>query len=386
MPSVNNSNKDGYIIEQTFKISDIDKFNNTWRAFNMSNGPFNSAFVSKANANKAIADQTGGEIPKFYSQEVGLFNKKYEPGKFSILKQDETNSKPLAKATFSLTDEDNNVIYRSSGADGIVSFENLKPGSYTLKEEISPTGFVKTDRRWNVNVSIDGNVTITEIGLNASGGTIYGKEIQIPVGNKPTATEFRVYKKDADNKPLEGAEFKLTKQGETNAFATGTSRDGGVVKFNKSLEKGTYILEETKSPDGYQTLDSKWVVEVDANNKVKIYTYNEKKEDDSSGETQQFENSLLTQDGVNWVNVSQRPTDKFISGDNRQTGYADQSITPYKLGTRIVCINKTDKYAIQRYVINPEGKDIDINSALVHREKLWDDNMKWYAGKEKVKI
>ncbi|MSB11277.1 SpaA isopeptide-forming pilin-related protein [Finegoldia sp. BIOML-A1] len=388
MPSVNNSNKDGYIIEQTFKISDIDKFNNTWRAFNMSNGPFNSAFVSKANANKAIADQTGGEIPKFYSQEVGLFNKKYEPGKFSILKQDETNSKPLAKATFSLTDEDNNVIYRSSGADGIVSFENLKPGSYTLKEEISPTGFVKTDRRWNVNVSIDGNVTITEIGLNASGGTIYGKEIQIPVGNKPTATEFRVYKKDADNKPLEGAEFKLTKQGETNAFATGTSRDGGVVKFNKSLEKGTYILEETKSPDGYQTLDSKWVVEVDANNKVKIYTYNEKKEDDSSGETQQFENSLLTQDGVNWVNVSQRPTDKFISGDNRQTGYADKSITPYKLGTRIVGINKTDKYAIQRYVINPEGKDIDINSALVHREKLWDDNMSWYAGKgkEDVKI
>ena len=386
MPSVNNSNKDGYIIEQTFKISDINKFNNTWRAFNMSNGPFNSAFVSKANANIAIADQTGGEIPKFYSQEVGLFNKKYEPGKFSILKQDETNNKALPNATFSLTDEDNNVIYRSSGADGIVNFENLKPGSYTLKEEIPPEGFIKSDRRWEVNVSIDGNVTITEIGLNASGGTIYGKEIQIPVGNKPTATEFRVYKKDADNKPLEGAEFKLTKQGAKDAYATGTSGNNGVVTFGKKLEKGTYILEETKSPEGYQRLDNKWVIEVDDKNNVKIYTYNEKKQSDSNEGTQKFENSLLTQVNVNWVNVSQRPTDKFITDDNRQTGYADKSTTPYKLGTRIVGINKTDNYAIQRYVINPEGKDIDIYNALIHREKLWEDNMSWYAGSEEVKI
>ena len=386
MPSVNNKNKDGYIIEQTFKISDIDKFNNTWRAFNMANGPFNAAFVSKANANTAIGDQIGGEIPKFYSQEVGLINKKYKPGNFKILKQNETNNTPLSGASFSLTDEENNVIYRTSGTDGIVNFENLKPGSYTLKEEISPKDFVKTDRKWEVNVSIDGNVSITEVGLNATGGTIYGKDIQIPVGNKPAATKFTVYKKDADNKPLPGAEFKLTKQGETTAFDTGTSGTDGVVKFNKNLTKGTYILEETKSPEGYQKLDNKWVVEVDANNKVKIYTYNEKKQNDPSGGAQQFENSLLTQDGVNWVNVSQRPTDKFISGDNRQTGYADKSSTPYKLGTRIVGINKTRKYAIQRYVINPEGKDIDIYNALVHREKLNYDNMKWYAGTEDVNI
>ena len=386
MPSVNNKNKDGYIIEQTFKISDINKFNNTWRAFNMANGPFNAAFVSKANANIAIGDQTGGEIPKFYSQEVGLINKRYTPAKFKILKSNETNNKALPGASFSLTDENNNVIYRTSGADGIVNFENLKPGSYTLREEKSPKGFVKADRRWDVNVSIDGTVVITEIGLNASGGSIVGKDIQIPVTNKPTATEFRVYKKDANNKPLPGAEFKLTKQGETKVFATGKSRDDGVVKFNPNLTKGTYILEETKSPEGYKKLDNKWVVEVDANNKVKIYTYNEKKQDDPNTGIQQFENSLLTQDGVNWVNVSKRPTDKFISGDNRQTGYADKSSTPYKLGTRIVGINKTEKYAIQRYVINPEGKDIDIYNAIVHREKLWDDNMKWYAGKEDVKI
>ena len=84
--------------------------------------------------------------------------------------------------------------------------------------------------------------------------------------------------------------------------------------------------------------------------------------------------------------MSQRPTDKFISGDNRQTGYADKSTTPYKLGTRIVGINKTGKYAIQRYVINPEGRDVDIYNALIHREKLNYDNMSWYKGDEVVNI
>ena len=65
-PAIRNS--EGYVIEQTFKITDIDQFNKTWRAFYMSNGNLESAFASKANVNTAIGDQTGGEIPKFYKE------------------------------------------------------------------------------------------------------------------------------------------------------------------------------------------------------------------------------------------------------------------------------------------------------------------------------
>ncbi|KXA10887.1 SpaA isopeptide-forming pilin-related protein [Finegoldia magna] len=384
MPSVNDRNRDGYIIEQTFKIDDMDKFSNTWRAFNMANGDFNSAFVSRANVNKATGDQTGGEIPKFYSQEVGLINKKYTPGKFKILKTKETDNTALPGASFSLTDEENRTIYRTSGNDGSVNFEKLKPGSYTLKEEKAPDGWVKSERRWNVNVSIDGIVTITEVGLGATGDSIVGDTVkiaQLPVTNKPANPKFVVYKKDDENKPLEGAEFKITTK-DGKQVATGTSANGGVVNFTPGLNPGTYILEETKSPDGYKQLDQKWVVEVDANNKVKIYNYSK----DSSTAGQEFQGSLLVQDNVKWVNVSQRPTDRFIPGDNRQTGYLDNSPSPYRLGTRIVGINKTDKYVIQRYVINPEGKDIDIYNALIHREKLNYENMSWYKGDEVVNI
>lgn len=384
MPKVNDRNRDGYIIEQTFKIDDMHKFSNTWRAFNMANGDFNSAFVSRANVNKATGDQTGGEIPKFYSQEVGLINKKYTPGKFKILKTKETDNSALPGASFSLTDEEKRTIYRSSGADGSVNFEDLKPGSYTLKEEKAPTGWVKTDRRWNVNVSIGGIVTITEVGLGATGDSIVGDTVKIaelPVTNKPVNPKFVVYKKDNENKPLEGAEFKITTK-DGKQVATGTSVTGGVVNFTSALSTGTYILEETKAPDGYQKLDKKWVVEVDANNKVKIYNYS----DSSDTTVQEFKGFLLVQDNVKWVNVSRRPTGRFIPGDNRQTGYLDNATSPYRLGTRIVGINKKDKYVIQRYVINPEGKDIDIYNALIHREKLNYDNMSWYKGDEVVNI
>ncbi|MDU5977229.1 MAG: SpaA isopeptide-forming pilin-related protein, partial [Finegoldia magna] len=62
MPSINNG--EGYVIEQRFKIPDIDAFNNKWRAFVMNNGNLKSAFASGANKSFAKGDQTGGETPK----------------------------------------------------------------------------------------------------------------------------------------------------------------------------------------------------------------------------------------------------------------------------------------------------------------------------------
>ncbi len=383
MPSVGPYTNYGYVVEQTFKIDDMNKFNNTWRAFNMSNGKFNSAFVTRANYNKAVGDQTGGEIPKFFSQKVGLFNYKFTPGKFSIEKVNElNNSEKLSGATFSLTDEENNTIYRTTDANGKIDFTDLKPGSYTLKEVEAPENYNKSDKTWTVDVSNEGNVTITEFSIGSTGKQISGDNITLQVTNQPVAKKFVVYKKDGDNRPLEGAEFKLTKKGQTDAFATGTSNAQGIVSFNKDLTQGTYILEETKAPTGYTKLNKKWVVEVDADNKVKVYNYVE-----PSGTTDPDVNkSILGEEGTKWVNVAKRPLDGWILGDNRQTGYYNNYPVPYKLGTRIVAKNTDQKYVIQRYVINPEADSITLNNASIHREKPQFTNMDWYAGNGVYKI
>lgn len=385
MPSINDFSKDGYIIEQTFKIDNLYNFNNLWRVFCMTNNDFKSSFITRANYNKATGDQAGGEIPKFFSQKVALINKKYTPGSFKIKKLNDANREEVLQgASFSLTDEAGNTIYRSSGQDGIVEFSKLKPGIYTLKEESAPDKFIKTDKTWRVNVANDGNVSIVEIGLGSTGETLYGKDtIVLPVTNKPVATEFKVYKKDNENQPLQGAEFKITKAENGTQVATGTSDKNGTVSFNGALENGTYILEETKAPDGYNKIDKKWVLEVGDDKKVKIYNYIEGPKEGTNPEVNK---SILGEAGTKWVNVAKRPLTGWVLGDNRQTGYYNNWPVPYRLGTRIVAKNKDKNYVIQRYVLNPEADTITLNNASIHREKPQFTNMDWYAGNEDYKI
>ena len=374
------SGKDGYLIEQTFKITDIDKFNSTWRLFYMSSGKrLRSAFASRANVNKAIAEQTEGEIPKYYKERIGLINEKYTPGNFKITKLNEANrNEKLPNATFALTDENGRTIYRTSDANGEVNFTNIAPGRYTLKETKAPENFTLSNKEWQVTVFDDGNVRIREAGVTSSGASVYGKDLNISVTNKPTGKEFVVYKKDDKGQPLQGAKFKLTKQGGTLVEEV-ESDVNGIVKFTNNLTEGeTYILQETVPPTGYKPLNKKWVIKVEAG-KTKVYNYSEN--------TGQEIKSILGEEGTEWVDVKNRTTAGWNHYDNRWTGWVGNSEEARYLGTRIVAINKTKKYAIQRFVINPESANIAQSTiASIHREKPRDPNMTWYNGNAEYKI
>ncbi|WP_049690133.1 SpaA isopeptide-forming pilin-related protein [Anaerococcus jeddahensis] len=374
MPSINNG--EGYVIEQRFKIPDIDAFNNKWRAFVMNNGNLKSAFASGANKSFAKGDQTGGETPKYYKEDVGVINKKYTPGQFKIIKSNEADKSKLAGATFELTDANNNTIYRTSGNNGELSFTNLAPGSYTLKETRAPKDFIKSEKRWTVNVYADGSVRIAQIGILGSDESYFGNNeniIIMPVSNKPTGTEFRIYKKDSDGKPLQGAKFVI-KNKEGTKVKDGESNANGVVEFKDLTQGNTYIIEESQAPSGYKKLDKKWVLVIDKDGNKKVYNYR------GSSETTTTLNSILEKPNVNWVDVAGRSLDGWELYDNRYTGWTGNFPTPYKMGTRIVGINRKDRYIIQRYVINPEAVSIGATTATIHREKPEYPNMDWYSG------
>lgn len=374
MPSINNG--EGYVIEQRFKIPDIDAFNNKWRAFVMNNGNLKSAFASGANKSFAKGDQTGGETPKYYKEEVGAINKKYTPGQFKIIKSNESDNSKLAGATFELTDDNNNTIYRTSGKNGELSFTNLAPGKYTLKETKAPDNFVKSEKRWAVNVYSDGSVRITQIGILGSDESYFGNNeniIIMPVSNKPAGTQFRVYKKDSDGKPLKGAKFVIKNKDGTEVIKSGESNNNGVVEF-EGLTPGTYIIEESEAPTGYNKLGKKWVLVIEKDGNKKVYNYR------GSSETTTKLNSILEKEGVNWVDVAGRSLDGWNLYDNRYTGWTGNNVVPFKMGTRIVGINRDKKYVIQRYVINPEAANIGATTATIHREKPEYPNMTWYDG------
>ncbi|MFR7873336.1 SpaA isopeptide-forming pilin-related protein [Peptoniphilus grossensis] len=380
MPSINNG--EGYVIEQRFKIPDIDAFNNKWRAFVMNNGNLKSAFASGANKSFAKGDQTGGETPKYYKEDVGVINKKYTAGQFKIIKSSQSDNSKLAGATFELIDANNNTIYRTSDNEGELSFTNLAPGSYTLKETKAPKDFIKSEKRWTVTVYSDGSVRITQVGLAGSDESYFGNNeniIIMPVSNKPSGAEFHVYKKDSDGKPLQGAKFVIKNKEGTKVIKNGESNTNGLVEFT-DLTQGTYIIEESEAPKGYNKLDKKWVLVIDKDGNKKVYNYRK-----NSDTTSQL-NSILEQNGVNWVDVAGRSLDGWQLYDNRYTGWTGNNVDPFKLGTRIVGINRDEKYVIQRYVVNPEAANIGATSATIHRELPEYPNMDWYKGDEVYQV
>ena len=385
MPNIS-PQKEGFIVEQTFKITDINNFINLSRIFYMNNGAtsdakgMESAFANSANFNTAKADQTGEEIPKYYEEITGLINKKYTPGKFKITKLDEADrSKKLSGAIFVLKPEDGNPIYRTSDVNGEISFTGLAPGRYILEEFKVPDKHIKTNKQWQVFVFSDGNVRITEAGVSVSTQSYDGNNINIEVTNKPEGQDFVVYKKDDKGNPLQGAKFKLTKHNDTSFKAIEKESDEkGLVKFG-ALQYGTYIIEEISPPSGYKPLDKKWVLVIDKNGK-KVYNYREQ----SSNHNKL--NSILEKANVNWVDVGNRSLEGWNLYDNRRADWTANYPTPFKLGTRIVGINKTDGYVIQRYILNPESLNIGATTATIHREKPEYPNMDWYDGKAKANI
>ena len=384
MPQIS-SDQEGYVIEQTFSIRDINAFNSHWRAFSMTNGPgvdnntsLKSTFVNAPNRNLARGDQVGVEIPKTFTEVVGLINRKYEPGSFKITKLNATDKTGLQGASFSLKNENGDTIIRTSASNGLIEFNNLAPGRYTLSEIQAPEGYVKTDQEWQVTVYRDGYVRIDSLSILGDGGRYFGKDtINITVENKPKGQDFRIYKKDDQDKGLEGAVFTLTKEGDTTFKKTKRSNANGLVTFG-SLADGTYIIEETKAPDGYKPSNQKWVLVIDKDGK-KVYNY-------SQSESQE-DLFFLKDEGTYRVNVKERSQAGWSYNDNRRTGWTNKSTVARYMGTRIIAINKDKKYVIQRYVINPEAADIDgITAATIHREKPHYQNMDWYAGNEKYKV
>ena len=88
-----------------------------------------------------------------------------ERGAIRLLKTDAKTGDPLAGATFAIyrVEEDGTVAEEPSdtqvsGADGIISFENLTVGDYAIRETNAPTGWLVSTDTISAKVSADGQV------------------------------------------------------------------------------------------------------------------------------------------------------------------------------------------------------------------------------------
>lgn len=178
---------------------------------------------------------------------------------FSIRKVDENGTiiygdSDALKATFVLKQGTTTIATEQTELDGIVTFDGLAPGTYTLEETIAPQGYELINRIYTVVVSSSGAVTITYI--NESGATIPVSSNPLIVVNPKAGFDITLLKVNEDGtETLTGARFTLYKVGTDGITLTEVTNvpvgNDGKLNF-VDLMPGDYAIEETVAPTGYQ--------------------------------------------------------------------------------------------------------------------------------------
>ena len=164
----------------------------------------------------------------------------YPYGSILVSKTDALTGKPLANARFKVTTGAGTAAGSSNGEfitneNGEFLVPNLKPGSYVVTELEAPQNYVLDTTPQTVDIGTDGKV------------------YKLSFKNQPVST-LVILKMDSNSKkPLANAEFKVTtSKGDVVGKGNGifkTDKTGTITIPN--LQKGSYIVEEIKSPDGY---------------------------------------------------------------------------------------------------------------------------------------
>ncbi|MCR4943765.1 MAG: hypothetical protein K5986_04790, partial [Clostridium sp.] len=144
----------------------------------------------------------------------------------------------------------------------------LRVGKYVLKERKAPEGFIVAEgyTKFEVTEGKDTIISNDEIHKNfinqCKKGTVKLTKVDKDYpDNKLTGAEFKVYEdKDADGQPDKDSEVVIMKESETGIYTA-------------SLRIGKYVLEESKSPEGFIEDEGYTKFEVIANQEIEIYNY-----------------------------------------------------------------------------------------------------------------
>ena len=163
----------------------------------------------------------------------------------TLVKQD-MDGNPLAGVEFGLLKDDEFLVaVAQSDAKGIVTFEKIPCGKYTIREVQPLPGYLLND---------------TVVHLTVDNTFANPSEPLAVIENHPI--EVILHKIDKDNKPLPGAIFGLF---DSDGFLcmTALSDVTGTVKFSY-VPYGSYTIRELEAPDGYLLSQTVIPIEIDA--------------------------------------------------------------------------------------------------------------------------
>lgn len=172
------------------------------------------------------------------------------------------------------------------------SFASLAPGYYSLEETKVPTGYKKDDTVFKFQIDSAGKLLDEngkEITANSKPTTdgfylTSDNKIVLIKYNELRDFDFSILKKNSQsNKPLADTEFSLaTKEDSNTILATLKTNDEGTGQFldasgnHYGVRPGTYVIKETRAPEGFVLLEGTFEVTINADGTVGDVTYDGK--------------------------------------------------------------------------------------------------------------
>ena len=182
-------------------------------------------------------------------------------GSVSVTKTDANTGKVLAGATFDLISGSTVIQSMTTGADGVVTFTNVPPGTYTIRERTAPEGYTL------------GSVNVQTVNVSN------GQTSRVTFANEKITARIKIVKKDSlTGDKLAGAAFKITRlsgPAVVSGMAIGESitivTDVNGEITTSWLEWGRYRIEETAAPEGF--ILTGYSTEVNAYENGKTYSF-----------------------------------------------------------------------------------------------------------------
>lgn len=205
-------------------------------------------------------DSTSRKVPTITMKNEKLAN-------LSFKKTDKKTGNALEGATFTIegtTDANKSFSKRAtSTSTGMVFFEGIPNGTYTMTETNTDENHQKLTGTFNVTVS---GYKVTEFAyVEGDTTTDLSKDGTAEVSNPPQIPKIYIKKVEADNGDttkdsaseswdtkdgLSGASFQILNS-DGVVLQTVTTEDDGTAVFNVGFPDGTYTIKETKAPEGY---------------------------------------------------------------------------------------------------------------------------------------
>ena len=199
---------------------------------------------------------TAGEMATATTQDT--LNINVNNAKLKIRKTEENTNTPIEGVKFALYKDEKLLQEKQTDKDGRISFDNLYPGKYTVKEVETAEKYVLEN-------------TPKEIELK------YNETKEIEITNKLKTGKIKVYKVDKDNKEvkIEGVKFDLYSEELKKVVGTYTTDKNGEINV-ENLPVGEYKVIEKESNKWYNLADE-IKIKVDFNKTAETTIVNELK-------------------------------------------------------------------------------------------------------------